>query len=100
MNHIVSAIALYDAGLNASTTAAELRMHVELLPIIESQRMADQLNDAPRIQKIVVAKLMVEYIGAVEELGALCESIRYRSKAGIFSRFIESSVGQVAAFYQ
>ncbi|MCC6630155.1 MAG: hypothetical protein IT340_22475 [Chloroflexi bacterium] len=99
MNHIVAAIGLFNAGARADETAAVLRGEVERVDAERARAMVAELGDATRVQKIVVAKLMAEFAGAVEDFGALCSAIRHRKTKGISRRYVDSSVGEAAEFF-
>lgn len=99
MNHMVGAIAFYNAGLNGVDTAAEMRKHVEELSDQDAKQFVQKVNDAPRIQKIACARLRAEVIAAIEDFGALCWAIRHRSNDGIYRRYVDSSVGEAANFH-
>lgn len=99
MNHIVAALAFYYAGANAQEMAASVREVIEPVSAEDARKMAVELNDGARVQCIALPRLYAELAASIEDLGALCESIRNRDENGIFKRYVRSSVGQAAAFF-
>lgn len=89
MNRIVAATSFYNAWLHAHETAIAVQTHVGEFPAENLPLTSDNYNDVSRIQKILIAKLMVEFAAAVEEFGSLCEAIQKREQYSIFSRFID-----------
>jgi hypothetical protein len=51
------------------------------------------------MQKIMLAKLIVEYLGAMESFGAFCDAIRHRQAKGIYARFVNSGE-EVRRFFE
>lgn len=56
-------------------------------------------NDAKRMEQIICAKILAEYVSTCEDLGAFGDAIRYRKNGGIFQRYLKSSTGQAAEFF-
>lgn len=51
------------------------------------------------MERIICAKILAEYISACEDLGAFGDAIRSRKKDSIFQRYLKSSTGQAAEFF-
>ena len=101
MNHIVAAQVLYSAGASPDATATALRGAVENLQPEQAKALASELNDGPRMQRIVVGRLYAELASTVEDLGALGFAIRHRAKdgLGILKRYLRSMTSDVGTFY-
>jgi hypothetical protein len=101
MNHIVAAQVLYGAGASPDATAGALRGAVENLQPEQAKALASELNDGPRMQRIVVGRLYAELASAVEDLGALAFAVRHRAKhgLGILKRYLRSETSDVGTFY-
>jgi hypothetical protein len=56
-------------------------------------------NDANRVRQIVCARILAEYVSTCEDLGAFGDAIRYRKNDSIFERYLKSSPGQAASFF-
>ncbi len=56
-------------------------------------------NDAKRMERIICAKILAEYVATCEDLGALGDAIRYRKNGGVFRRYLKSQTGQAADFF-
>jgi hypothetical protein len=56
-------------------------------------------NDAKRMERIICAKILAEYISACEDLGAFADAVRGHKKDNIFQRYLKSSTGQAADFF-
>jgi hypothetical protein len=95
LNHIVTAVALYNAGRHADGTAARLIQEVDLLGAKEAADSAGHLNEGARVQTVVVGRLVLELVAAIEDVAGLAWAIRER-KAGLLSRYMWSSVGEAA----
>ena len=99
MNHVVAAEALRSAYQQADGAAATVRQLLERVDEATAADMAAQLNDAARVQTIVVARLMSEYAAAIEDLAGMMVGIRDRS-AGVMSRYFTSTIGETSAMLQ
>ncbi len=89
MNRIVAATSFYNAWLHAEDTVLAVRTHAGEFPPENPPLASDSFNDVSRIQKILIAKLMVEFAAAAEEFGSLCEAIQRRKRHSVFSRFVD-----------
>ncbi len=102
-NHIASAY-IYRTRLNsreeledvAVFTEDRLRHYASLEIALEDVR---KHNEAKAIERIICAKIFAEFVSACEDLGALGDAIKHRNKEGIFLRYLSSSVGQAASFF-
>lgn len=102
-NHIVSAY-VYRARLNslqeledvAVFAGDQLRHYGSSEEAIEDVRTH---GEAKAIERIICAKIFAEFVSACEDLGALGDAIKYRGEDGIFMRYLSSSVGQAASFF-
>lgn len=99
LNHLVAAIAFYQAGVYATDTGSEAYRLLEGLETQQAAKQALELNVGARVQSIVSSRLFSEYVSAIEDLGALLFSVRHREQSGIFQRYLKSSVGEVGAFF-
>ena len=99
MNHIIAALAIYQVGVHPDQAAAGVRELMEGIDPDAAKRMVDDLNDGARVQRVALARLYAELTASVEDLGALCHSIQYRDADGIFKRYVRSSTGQAAQFF-
>ncbi len=99
MNHIVAARAFYKAAAGAENAAAELRADAEGITLAEGARQAAHLNDAPRVQRIAVARLYAELAACIEDAGALHYAVRHRDKDGVFARYLDSGPADVGTFF-
>jgi hypothetical protein len=99
MNHVVAAEALRSAYQHADGAAATVRQLLERVDKATAADMAGQLNDAARVQTIVVARLMSEYAAAIEDLAGMMVAVRDRS-AGVMSRYFTSTPAETGAMLQ
>lgn len=90
MGHTATASALYDGAVHAEDTAAKVRMHFEKMPYEEAKKEANRLRDASRVQAVMIAKILAEYVSAMEDFGALCYSIKNRNSGSIFKNYVKS----------
>ena len=96
MNHVVAAEALRSAYQHAEGAAATVRQLLERVDKATAADMAGQLNDAARVQTIVVARLMSEYAAAIEDLAGMMVAVRDR-RAGVMSRYFNSTISETGA---
>jgi hypothetical protein len=87
MGKPVSAIGLYKAGVDCDETASLVHKNILLLSDKGAQEEARNKRDRGRAQTVIVAKLLGELVGALEDLGALCYSIKNRKNESIFKRY-------------
>lgn len=99
MNHIVAAEALRSAYQHAEGTAATVRQLLERVHEATAAGMAAQLNDAARVQTVVVARLMSEYAAAIEDLAGMMVAVRDRF-AGVMYRYFTSTTHETGAMLQ
>jgi hypothetical protein len=99
MNHVVAAEALRSAYQHAQDAATATRQLLERVDEATAADMAARLNDAARIQTIVVARLMSEYAAAVEDLAGMMVGVRDRS-AGIMSLYFTSTPTETGTMLQ
>ena len=99
MNHVVAAEALRSAYEHAQDAATATRQLLERVDEATAADMAAQLNDAARVQTVVVARLMSEYAAAIEDLAGMMVAVRDRS-AGIMSRYFTSTTRETGAMLQ
>ncbi len=85
MGHAVASQALYDAGASPKRVAGLVHREVEVLSDEAAIKKAGKTSG--RIQEIVVAKIFAEFIGSIEDLGALCYAIRDRKNKSIFKAY-------------
>ena len=90
MNHVVAAEALRSAYEHAQDAATATCQLLERVDEATAADMAAQLNDAARVQTIVVDRLMSEYAAAIEDLAGMMVAVRDRS-AGVMSRYFTST---------
>lgn len=93
MNHVVAAEALRRAYAEAADVAAAIRTRVDRTDEKTGAATAARLNDAARIQTIVVARLTSEYAAAVEDLAGMVVAIRDRD-AGVMRSYLLSRSDQ------
>jgi hypothetical protein len=100
MGKPVTAIGLYRAGCECNDTAVLVHKHVLLLGDDKALEKVQKEGDAPRVQIVVIAKLLAEFVGGLEDLGALCFAIKHRKKQSIFKRYVlsETEHGQFHKF--
>ena len=99
MNHVVAAEALRSAYQHADGAAATVRQFQEGVDKAAATDMAAQLNDAARVQTIVVARLMSEYAAAIEDLAGMMVAVRDRSD-GVMYRYFTSTTRETGAMLQ
>jgi hypothetical protein len=92
LHHVVAAEALRSAYERAGDTAAAVRAQVERIDRQTAETMAADLNDGARVQTVVVARLLSEFVAACEDLGALLLAIRKRSRRGVMVEYLEATV--------
>ncbi len=94
----VACSGLYSAGENSLNTAALVLSNIENLSFEEAEKKAKQQNEAARVQSIIIAKMIAEFVGAMEDLSAFCYAVKNRSGKGIFLKYLLSKgeVGQYA----
>lgn len=90
MGKSVSAIGLYQTGFEAEKTAELVHQQVLLMDQEKARAKAKKEGDAQRVQIVVIAKLLAEIVGGVEDLGALCYAIKNRHSESIFIRYVLS----------
>ena len=56
-------------------------------------------NDAKRMERIICAKILAEYVATCEDLGALGYAIRHLKNGGVFQRYLKSLTGNAAGFF-
>lgn len=56
-------------------------------------------NDAKRMERIICAKILAEYVATCEDLGALGYAIRHRKNGGVFQRYLKSLTSEAAGFF-
>ncbi|MDT8900352.1 hypothetical protein [Anaeroselena agilis] len=100
MGKPVTAIGLYRAGCECDDTAVLVHKNVLLLDEDKAAKKAKKEGDSPRVQIVVIAKLLAEFVGGLEDLGALCFAIKHRNKQSIFKRYVlsETEHGQFHRF--
>ncbi|CUH96431.1 hypothetical protein P22_2521 [Propionispora sp. 2/2-37] len=100
MGKPVSAIGLYRAGCECDDTAMLVHKHVLLLDEEKATEKAKKEGDSARVQIVVIARLLAEFVGGLEDLGALCFAIKHRNKQSIFKRYVlsETEHGQFHRF--
>lgn len=96
MNHVVVAEALRSAYQHAEGVAAAVRQLLERVDEATAADLAAQLNDAARVQTIVVARLMSEYAAAIEDLAGMLVAVRDRN-AGVVTRYFNSTTCETGA---
>jgi hypothetical protein len=96
MNHVVAAEALRSTYQHAEGAAATVRQLLERVGKATAADMAGQLNDAARVQTIVVARLMSEYAAAIEDLAGMMVAVHDRC-AGVMSRYFNSAIRETGA---
>jgi hypothetical protein len=102
-NHIASAY-IYRTRLNSREELEDVAVFAEnQFRHYASSEVAleevRQYNEAKAIERIICAKIFAEFVSACEDLGALGDAIKHRQKAGVFLRYLSSSVGQAASFF-
>jgi len=96
MNHVLAAEALRSAYENAQDAATATRQLLERVDEATAADMAARLNDAARVQTIVVARLMSEYAAAIEDLAGMMVAVRDRT-VGAMSRYFTSTPAETGA---
>lgn len=86
----VACSGLYSAGENSLNTAALVLSNIENLSFEEAEKKAMQQNEAARVQSIIIAKMIAEFVGAMEDLSAFCYAVKNRSGDGIFLKYLSS----------
>ena len=102
-NHIAT-VYILRSRLNSVELLEEVAVYAESqLRHYDSREaaLADvrKYNDAKRMEQIIYAKILAEYVSTCEDLGALGDAIRHRKKDGIFHRYLKSLTGQAADFF-
>lgn len=92
LHHVVVAEALRSAYERAHETATAVREQLERTDRATAEAGAKRLNDAARVQTVVVARLLSEYAAAIEDLGALIHAIRKRARRGVMVEYLETQV--------
>ena len=93
LNHVITAVALYRAGVEADDTAIRLIQEVDLLDLEEASASARHLNQGARVQTVVIGRLLAEFVATIEDVAALAWAVRERER-GLFARYLHSSVGE------
>jgi hypothetical protein len=99
MNHVVVAEALRSAYEHAGDSATATRQRLDRVDKVTAADTAGQLNDAARVQTIVVARLVSEYAAAIEDLAGMAVAVRDR-RAGVMSRYFTSTTGEARMMLQ
>lgn len=97
MNHIVAAVALFRAGVDADATAARLHELTDRTDAGGALARAAELRTGVRVQSILIGRLIGELTAAIEDVAALGWAVRFRRK-GLFATYLLSSVGDAASF--
>ncbi len=102
-NHIASAY-IYRTRLNSREELEDVAVFAEdqLRHYASSEIALEDVrkyNEAKAIERIICAKIFAEFVSACEDLGALGDAIKHRKKKGVFLRYLSSSVGQAASFF-
>ena len=102
-NHIASAY-IYRTRLNSREELEDVAVFAEdqLRHYASSEIALEDVrkyNQAKAIERIICAKIFAEFVSACEDLGALGDAIKHRKKEGVFLRYLSSSVGQAASFF-
>lgn len=89
MAHPVTAITMREFGLaNSNQIAVRMRKHLDRISDDEAERKAEELNDWSRVEDILIAKIIGEYVSSMEDFGAICYAIKNRKK-GIFKTYLK-----------
>jgi hypothetical protein len=96
-NHLVAAVALFRAGVDADGTAARLHQLTENVGADKALGRAIELRSGVRVQSVLIGRLIAELAAAIEDVAALGWAIRFRRK-GLFATYLRSSVGNAASF--
>ena len=100
-NHMMAVEALLQGGGNAKQYAALYLRHEDPNLDLEAAVALEQAtNEGARFQKVMFAKIFAEFVGAVEDFGALCFAIRHRGTEGILARYLGCSVAEVGTFFE
>lgn len=97
MNHLVAAVALFRAGMDAEATAAKLHELTDKVDADGALARAIELRTGVRVQSVLIGRLVAELIAAIEDVAALGWAVRLRRK-GLFATYLRSSVGDAASF--
>jgi hypothetical protein len=99
-NRMMAVEALLQGGGKAKQYAALYLKHEDpKLDDAGAIALEQQTNEGARFQKVMFAKILAEFVGAVEDFGALCSAIRHRGSEGILARYLGSGVGEVGTFF-
>lgn len=99
-NRMMAVEALHQGGAKAKQYAALYLKHED--PNLDDAAAIDleqSTNEGARFQKVMFAKILAEFVGAVEDFGALCFAIRCRGPEGILARYLGSGVAEVGTFF-
>jgi hypothetical protein len=99
MNHIVGAVAFYNSGREADATATAVRSLAEQIKTQDAEQMVACLRDGSRVQRVAVGRLYAELAATLEDFGAFCFAVRWRTSGGIFKRYLRSQSSDVANFF-
>ena len=102
-NHIATAYILR-SRLNSMELLEDVAIYTESqLRHLDSREaaLADvrKYNDAKRMERIICAKFLAEYVATCEDLGALGSAIGHRNNGGVFQRYLKSLTGEAASFF-
>lgn len=97
MNHLVAAVALFRAGVDADATAARLHELTDRIDAGGALARAAELRTGVRVQSVLIGRLIGELTAAIEDVAALGWAVRLRRK-GLFATYLRSSVGDAASF--
>ena len=99
-NHMMAVEALLQGGRKAKEHAALYLKHENpSLDDVGAVALEKRTNGC-FFQKVMLAKIFAEFVGAVEDFGALCFAVCHRGPdEGILRRYLASSVGDVGTFF-
>lgn len=97
MNHLVAAVALFRAGVDADATAAKLHEITDKVDTDRALARAIEFRTGVRVQSVLIGRLIAELTAAIEDVAALGWAVRFRRK-GLFATYLRSSVGDAASF--
>lgn len=99
-NRMMAVEALLQGGGKAKQYAALYLKHEDpKLDDAGAIALEQRTNEGARFQKVMFAKILGEFVAAVEDFGALCSAIRHRGAEGILARYLGSGVGEVGTFF-
>jgi hypothetical protein len=97
--HPLAAFALHRAAVESDEMGIVAESFMHLVDRREAEEMATDNRTAALVQTFVVARLLAQLAAAIEDCAALGDAIRFRSRGGLFARYLASKSAVAGDFF-